>query len=166
MTSLNLTSAALWMHQTRQVPLWIKDYFTRTLYSLSDQCIFSLKPAEYVSFLPSSDGHPAVPPELTKSLKKISGKINTVLSVLGSMSQHQNITPPYSGFPQNQAQSKPTLNTSTSFPGMPQVHPDHSSSAFLPSSRLSESWDRAPQGSVAVGPLFSTPISSVLKAGK
>eukprot|EP00066_Takifugu_rubripes_P017834 XP_011607100.1 PREDICTED: trichohyalin-like [Takifugu rubripes] len=108
--------------------------------------------------------HP-VPPELTKSLKKISGKINTVLSVLGSMSQHQSTTQPYLGFPQAPSQSDPTLNSSPSFPVLPQVQvPDHHSSALPPSLRLSDSWSRIPQASVAVGPLFSTPISHVLKA--
>lgn len=78
------------------------------------------------------------------------------------MSQQQNISPPYSGF----SQPSPTLNASTSFPVMSQVHtPDHSSSALPPSLRLSESWNRVPQGPVAVGPLFSTPISNVLNAG-
>lgn len=126
---------------------------------------FSPKQAKHVSFLPSSGGHPTVPPELTKSLKKISGKINTVLSVLGSMSQQQNVTPLYSGFPQPQSNS--TLNASTSFPGMPPVHvPEHSSPTSPPALRLSESWTRPPQGSVAASPLFSTTISSVLKGGK
>lgn len=121
-----------------------------------------------VSCLPSSGGPPTVPPELTKSLKKISGKINTVLSVLGSMSQQHATTPVYSGFPQPQPQSSPTPGpASASFPGMPPVHaPEHARSASPPALRLSESWNRPPQGSAGASPLFSTPISSVLKGGK
>ncbi|XP_037630813.1 centrosomal protein of 164 kDa-like isoform X2 [Sebastes umbrosus] len=89
--------------------------------------------------------------ELAESLQHISGQLNTVLSALGSLAQRQSPTP-YTAFPLplSQPHSTPTA-TFTSAPHPPM--------------RLSEpSWHWVPQSTSAAAPLFSTPISSGLRA--
>ncbi|XP_017286133.1 centrosomal protein of 164 kDa isoform X3 [Kryptolebias marmoratus] len=106
-------------------------------------------------------GHPSVPAkvqELAESLQLISGQLNTVLGALGSLAQGESSTPyaPYSSL------------APTSVP----VHPLGQSRA--PGSlapplavRLSEPlWSWVPQSSSAASPLFSTPISSSLRASE
>ncbi len=115
----------------------------------------------------SSGGHPTVPDkvqELAESLQQISGQLNTVLSALGSLAQRQSATP-YTAFPLPQSTPAPT---STSAPVMPQMHTLGPSSLVPPPPvRLSEpSWNWAPQGTSAATPLFSTPISSGLRASE
>ncbi|XP_069003642.1 centrosomal protein of 164 kDa-like isoform X2 [Embiotoca jacksoni] len=111
-------------------------------------------------------GHPTVPAkvqELGDSLQQISGQLNTVLSALGSLAQRQS-TIPYAAFPL----STSTHTSSTAAPGIPQMHGlGPSSMAPPPPVRLSEpSWNWAPQGSSAAAPVFSTPISSGLRASE
>lgn len=115
----------------------------------------------------SSGGHPTVPDkvqELAESLQQISGQLNTVLSALGSLAQRQSATP-YTAFPLPYSTPAPT---STSAPVMPQMHTlGPGSLAPPPPVRLSEpSWNWAPQGTSAATPLFSTPISSGLRASE
>ncbi|XP_074497486.1 uncharacterized protein cep164 isoform X4 [Sebastes fasciatus] len=89
--------------------------------------------------------------ELAESLQHISRQLNTVLSALGSLAQRQSPTP-YTAFPLplSQPHSTPTA-TFTSAPHPPM--------------RLSEpSWHWVPQSTSAAAPLFSTPISSGLRA--
>ncbi|XP_059187889.1 centrosomal protein of 164 kDa-like isoform X2 [Centropristis striata] len=112
-------------------------------------------------------GHPTVPDkvqQLAESLQQISGQLNTVLGALGSLAQRQSTTP-YTAFTLPLSQPHPT---STSAPGVPQMHTlGPSSSAPPPSVRLSEpSWNWAPQGTSTAPPLFSTPISSGLRASE
>nr|XP_046244510.1 centrosomal protein of 164 kDa-like isoform X4 [Scatophagus argus] len=117
-------------------------------------------------------GHPTVPDKvqvLAESLQQISGQLNTVLSALGSLAQRQTTTP-YTVFslPLSQPQftPAPTSSTSTSATVMPQIH-TLGSLAPPPPVKLSEpSWNWAPQGSSAATPLFSTPISSGLRASE
>ncbi|XP_019130314.2 centrosomal protein of 164 kDa [Larimichthys crocea] len=116
-------------------------------------------------------GHPTVPDkvqELAESLQQISGQLNTVLSALGSLAQRQSASP-YTTLPLPLSQPHSTsASTSTSAPGMPQMHTLGSSSlAPPPPVRLSEpSWNWVPQGSSTGTPLFSTPISSGLRASE
>ncbi|XP_044057299.1 centrosomal protein of 164 kDa-like isoform X2 [Siniperca chuatsi] len=115
-------------------------------------------------------GHPTVPDkvqELAESLQQISGQLNTVLSALGSLAQRQSATP-YTAFPLPHSTQAPTSATSTSATVMPQMHTlGPSSLAPPPPVRLSEpSWNWAPQGTSAATPLFSTPISSGLRASE
>ncbi|KAM4566442.1 uncharacterized protein cep164 isoform 2-T4 [Odontesthes bonariensis] len=112
-------------------------------------------------------GHPTVPAkvqELAVSLQQISGQLNTVLSALGSLAQSQSTTP-YAAFPLPPPQPH-SAAAATSVPVIPQMHSlAHSSSAPPPPLRLSEPlWNLAPQSSSAATPLFSTPISSGLRA--
>lgn len=102
---------------------------------------------------------------LAESLQQISGQLNTVLSALGSLAQRQSATP-YTAFPQPHADPAPT--TSTPAPALPQLHALGSSSIIPPPSvRLSEPlWNWTPQGSSTGAPLFSTPISSGLRASE
>ncbi|XP_026221627.1 centrosomal protein of 164 kDa isoform X2 [Anabas testudineus] len=116
-------------------------------------------------------GHPTVPAkvqELAESLQQISGQLNTVLGALGSIAQRQSSTH-YAAFslPPTHPHSTPTP-TSTSVPGMPQMHSLGTSSlAPPPPVRLSEpSWNWLPQGSPATTPLYSTPISSGLRSSE
>ncbi|XP_054460065.1 centrosomal protein of 164 kDa-like [Anoplopoma fimbria] len=120
---------------------------------------------------PDGTGHPNVPDkvqELAESLQQISGQLHTVLSALGSLTERQSFTP-YTAFslPLSQPYSNPAA-TSTSASIMQQIHNLSSgSSAPPPPLRLSEpSWSWAPQGSSAAAPLFSTPISSGLRASE
>ncbi|XP_039987698.1 centrosomal protein of 164 kDa-like [Xiphias gladius] len=119
-------------------------------------------------------GHPTVPAkvqELAESLQQISGQLNTVLSALGSLAQRQSATP-YTAFPlplsQPHSTPAPTSTTSTSNPVMPQMHTlGPGSLAPHPAVRLSEpSWNWASQGNPAATPLYSTPISSGLRASE
>ncbi|TKS81355.1 Centrosomal protein of 164 kDa [Collichthys lucidus] len=116
-------------------------------------------------------GHPTVPDkvqELAESLQQISGQLNTVLSALGSLAQRQSASP-YTTLPLPLSQPHSTsASTSTFAPGMPQMHTLGSNSlAPPPPVRLSEpSWNWVPQGSSAGTPLFSTPISSGLRASE
>lgn len=123
---------------------------------------------------PLSGGHPTVPAkvqELAESLQQISGQLNTVLSALGSLAQRQSATP-YTAFPlplsQPHSTPAPTSTTSTSNPVMPQMHTlGPGSLAPHPAVRLSEpSWNWASQGNPAATPLYSTPISSGLRASE
>lgn len=126
--------------------------------------------AFHFSLTPSS-GHPTVPDkvqELAESLQQISGQLNTVLSALGSLAPRQSATA-YTGFPMPLPQPHSTpAPTSTSSPVMPQIHTlGPSSLAPPPPVRLSEpSWNWTPQGTSAATPLFSTPISSGLRASE
>ncbi|XP_071327593.1 centrosomal protein of 164 kDa-like isoform X2 [Trachinotus anak] len=122
----------------------------------------------------TAGGQPTVPAkvqELAESLQQISGQLNTVLSALGSLAQRQNATP-YTAFPlplsQPHSTPAPTSATSTSAPVMPQMHTvGLSSFAPPPPVRLSEpSWNWVPQGNSAATPLYSTPISSGLRASE
>ncbi|XP_042343329.1 centrosomal protein of 164 kDa-like [Plectropomus leopardus] len=114
--------------------------------------------------------HPTVPDkvqELAESLQQISGQLNTVLSALGSLAQRQSTTP-YTAFPLplSQPHSTPAPTSATSAPVMPQMH-TLGPSPSAPPVRLSEpSWNWAPQGTSAATPLFSTPISSELRASE
>ncbi|KAM9359161.1 uncharacterized protein cep164 [Symphorus nematophorus] len=119
-------------------------------------------------------GHPTVPDKvqvLAESLQQISGQLNTVLSALGSLAQKQSATP-YAAFslPLSQPHSTPapTSATSSSAPVMPHMHTlGPGSSAPPPPVRFSEpSWNWAPHGSSTATPLFSTPISSGLRASE
>uniref|UniRef100_A0A3B4WZF8 Centrosomal protein of 164 kDa n=1 Tax=Seriola lalandi dorsalis TaxID=1841481 RepID=A0A3B4WZF8_SERLL len=120
-----------------------------------------------------SGAHPTVPAkvqELAESLQQISGQLNTVLSALGSLAQRQS-TAPYTAFPMSLSQPHSTpapTSASTSFPVMPQMHSlGPSSLAPPPPVRLSEpSWNWVPQGNSAATPLYSTPISSGLRASE
>ncbi|XP_041796860.1 centrosomal protein of 164 kDa-like isoform X2 [Chelmon rostratus] len=120
---------------------------------------------------PDGTGHPTVPDkvqELAESLQQISGQLNTVLSALGSLAPRQSATA-YTGFPMPLPQPHSTpAPTSTSSPVMPQIHTlGPSSLAPPPPVRLSEpSWNWTPQGTSAATPLFSTPISSGLRASE
>ncbi|KAM3616745.1 uncharacterized protein V6R79_022552 [Siganus canaliculatus] len=102
--------------------------------------------------------------ELAQSLQQISGQLNTVLGALGSLAHRQNPMP-YMNFPLPLSQPYPIP---ASAPSMTQTHPlDPSSSAPPLPVRLSEpSWNWAPQSSSAASPLFSTPISSGLRASE
>ncbi|XP_051255491.1 centrosomal protein of 164 kDa isoform X1 [Dicentrarchus labrax] len=119
-------------------------------------------------------GHPTVPDkvqELAESLQQISGQLNTVLGALGSLAQRQSASS-YTAFPpplsQPHSNPAPTSATSTSAPVMPQMYTlGPSSLPPPPPLRLSEpSWNWAPQGSSAGTPLFSTPVSSGLRASE
>ncbi|XP_040902770.1 centrosomal protein of 164 kDa-like isoform X1 [Toxotes jaculatrix] len=126
-------------------------------------------------------GHPTVPAkvqELAESLQQISGQLNTVLSALDSIAQRQSATP-YTAFtlPLSQPHSTPAPTsatatsataTSTSVPVMPQMHTLGPSSLAPPAPvRLSEpSWSWAPLGSSAATPLYSSPLSSGLRASE
>ncbi|KAI3354560.1 hypothetical protein L3Q82_019066, partial [Scortum barcoo] len=114
-----------------------------------------------------TEGNATVPDkvqELAESLQQISGQLNTVLSALGSLAQRQSATP-YTPFSLPHSTPAPT---STSAPVMPQMHTlGPGSLAPPPPVRLSEpSWNWAPQGSSAATPLYSTPLSSGLRASE
>uniref|UniRef100_A0A3Q3F9I5 Centrosomal protein of 164 kDa n=1 Tax=Labrus bergylta TaxID=56723 RepID=A0A3Q3F9I5_9LABR len=114
----------------------------------------------YVLLAVSLGAHPTVPDkvqELAESLQQISGQLNSVLGALGSLAQGQSIATSYTAFPpplsHPHSTAAPTSNISTSAPVMPQM--------------LSEPpWAWAPQGPAAATPLFSTPISSGLRASE
>ncbi|XP_008296902.1 centrosomal protein of 164 kDa [Stegastes partitus] len=114
--------------------------------------------------------HPTVPAkvqELAESLQQISGQLNSVLGALGSLAQRQTTTP-FAAFPLplSQPHAAPAPSSSTSPPVMPQMHSlDPRSLVPPPTGRLSEPpWNWAPPGSSAASPLYSTPISSGLRA--
>ncbi|KAM7413541.1 hypothetical protein PAMA_020763 [Pampus argenteus] len=119
-------------------------------------------------------GRPTVPAKvqvLAESLQQISGQLNTVLNALGSLAQRQSATP-YTAFPLSPSQPHsthaPTSATFTSAPLLPQVQTlGLTSLPTPPAVRLSEPpWSWAPQGSSAAPPLFSTPITSGLRASE
>ncbi|XP_056229251.1 centrosomal protein of 164 kDa-like isoform X2 [Seriola aureovittata] len=137
---------------------------------------FDVTESDLSSTVDPPDGtgaHPTVPAkvqELAESLQQISGQLNTVLSALGSLAQRQS-TAPYTAFPMSLSQPHSTpapTSASTSFPVMPQMHSlGPSSLAPPPPVRLSEpSWNWVPQGNSAATPLYSTPISSGLRASE
>lgn len=106
----------------------------------------------------SSLGQPTVP-ELAESLQQISGQLNTVLSALDSLAQRQSTTP-FTAF------SPPHSNPASAAPATSQLHTPGSSSFAPPLSvGLSDPpWSWPPQNSSTATPLFSTPISSGLRA--
>ncbi|KAM9317885.1 uncharacterized protein cep164 isoform 2-T3 [Pholidichthys leucotaenia] len=114
--------------------------------------------------LPDGTDPPTVPAkvqELAESLQHISGQLNTVVSVLGSLVQGRSTTP-YTAFhlPQPHSTLPPPSSSA-----IPQTHNPGPSSASP--GRLSEPlWSWAPQGGFAASPLFSTPISSGLRASE
>nr|XP_020500017.1 centrosomal protein of 164 kDa isoform X3 [Labrus bergylta] len=124
---------------------------------------FDVSESDLSSTVDPVDGtgaHPTVPDkvqELAESLQQISGQLNSVLGALGSLAQGQSIATSYTAFPpplsHPHSTAAPTSNISTSAPVMPQM--------------LSEPpWAWAPQGPAAATPLFSTPISSGLRASE
>lgn len=122
-------------------------------------------------YLPLSPGaHPTVPAkvqELAESLQQISGQLNTVLGALSSLAQRPSPAP-YAAFPMPlpQPHSTPAPTSSASVPILPQVHTLGASClAPPPPPRLSEpSWSWVPQGNPAGAPLYSTPLTSGLRA--
>lgn len=110
------------------------------------------------SFTLSSLGQPTVP-ELAESLQQISGQLNTVLSALDSLAHRQSTTP-FMAF------SLPHSNPANAAPATSQMHTPGSSSFAPPLSvGLSDPpWSWPPQNSSTATPLFSTPISSGLRA--
>ncbi|XP_076000224.1 uncharacterized protein cep164 isoform X2 [Genypterus blacodes] len=120
-------------------------------------------------------GHPTVPAkvqELAESLQQISGQLHTVLGALGSLAQGQSTTSyPAFHLPLSQPHSNPltpgpTFSTASSVPMMPQSLGPTSLATPSPL-RLSEPlWAWAPQGSAAAPPLFSTPMSSGVRASE
>lgn len=110
--------------------------------------------------LPS--GHPSVPAkvqELAESLQQISGQLNTVLNALGSLAPGES-SAPYTPLSTLHSRLPPT-----SVPVLPQTH-SWASSSFVPppAGRLPEPlWSWGPQSS---SPLFSSPISSSLRASE
>ncbi|CAJ1066140.1 centrosomal protein of 164 kDa-like isoform X1 [Xyrichtys novacula] len=133
---------------------------------------FDVTESDLSSTIDQADGtghHPTVPDkvqELAESLQQISGQLNTVLSALGSLTQRQSTTP-YTAFPPplSQPHSIPanTSTSSTSAPVMPQLHSLGPSSA---APRSGPAWAWAPIGTPSATPLFSTPISSGMRASE
>ncbi|KAM9853078.1 uncharacterized protein cep164 isoform 2-T2 [Aulostomus maculatus] len=103
--------------------------------------------------------HPTVPEskvqELTESLQQISGQLSSVQTALGSL-QRQSSTP-LTGFPLSQPHPTPaptsvhtlgpTFLATAPLVGLPEPH-----------------WNWVPPGSSTAGPIFSTPITSGLRA--
>lgn len=115
----------------------------------------------------SAGAHPTVPAkvqELAESLQQISGQLNTVLGALSSLAQRPSPAP-YATFPMPLPQPH-TSPAPTSVPILPQVHTLGASClAPPPPARLSEpSWSWLPQGNSAGTPLYSTPLTSGLRA--
>ncbi|XP_039453992.1 centrosomal protein of 164 kDa isoform X2 [Oreochromis aureus] len=113
---------------------------------------------------------PAKVQELAESLQQISGQLNTVLGALGSLTQQQS-TAPYTAFPPPLSHPHSTLapTSSSSAPVIAQTYNLGTSSLAPPPplERLSEPpWSWATQSGSAAPPLFSTPISSELRASR
>ncbi|XP_063348992.1 centrosomal protein of 164 kDa-like isoform X2 [Pelmatolapia mariae] len=109
---------------------------------------------------------PAKVQELAESLQQISGQLNTVLGALGSLTQQQS-TAPYAAFPP--PMSHPHSTSSSSAPVIAQTYNLGTNSLAPPPplERLSEPpWSWATQSGSAASPLFSTPISSELRASR
>uniref|UniRef100_A0A3B4F7H3 Centrosomal protein of 164 kDa n=1 Tax=Pundamilia nyererei TaxID=303518 RepID=A0A3B4F7H3_9CICH len=113
---------------------------------------------------------PAKVQELAESLQQISGQLNTVLGALGSLTQQQSTTP-YAAFPPPLSHPHSTLapTSSSSAPVIAQMYNLGTSSLASPPplERPSEPpWSWATQSGPAASPLFSTPISSELRASR
>ncbi|XP_076748306.1 uncharacterized protein cep164 isoform X2 [Maylandia zebra] len=111
---------------------------------------------------------PAKVQELAESLQQISGQLNTVLGALGSLTQQQSTTP-YAAFPPPHPHSTLAPTSSSSAPVIAQMYNLGTSSLASPPplERPSEPpWSWATQSGPAAPPLFSTPISSELRASR
>uniref|UniRef100_A0A3Q3D0I0 Centrosomal protein of 164 kDa n=1 Tax=Haplochromis burtoni TaxID=8153 RepID=A0A3Q3D0I0_HAPBU len=111
---------------------------------------------------------PAKVQELAESLQQISGQLNTVLGALGSLTQQQSTTP-YAAFPPPHPHSTLAPTSSSSAPVIAQMYNLGTSSLASPPplERPSEPpWSWATQSGPAASPLFSTPISSELRASR
>ncbi|KAK2846936.1 hypothetical protein Q5P01_009935 [Channa striata] len=114
---------------------------------------------------PDLTGRPTVPAKVQEfeSLQQMSGQLNTVVNALVSLAQKQSSTP-HTGFPLSPSQPPASI----SVPVMSQMHTLGAGPlAPPPPVRLSESsWNWAPQCSAAATPLYSTPISSGIRASE